>query len=266
MKDHKIVFFTLVSGSSGNCAYIGTEEQGFLIDAGITAKALFHAFTEHQIPLSNIKGILLTHEHRDHIGGLGVLMRKLQIPVFATKGTWLGVTSMTSLGKLPDGLSYTISSESTIQLGNFHLTVVATSHDANEPVGYLFRCGKKSLGYVTDTGNLSPSAKELLRDATAYIIEANHDEEMLRKGPYPYYLKQRIASSSGHMSNNFCGEILRDLLTASCSHVILAHLSSENNTQQLAAETVLAMLSQHPFPLPNITIAPRYTSHIKIEL
>ena len=173
---------------------------------------------------------------------------------------------MTSLGKLPDGLSYTISSESTIQLGNFHLTVVATSHDANEPVGYLFRCGKKSLGYVTDTGNLSPSAKELLRDATAYIIEANHDEEMLRKGPYPYYLKQRIASSSGHMSNNFCGEILRDLLTASCSHVILAHLSSENNTQQLAAETVLAMLSQHPFPLPNITIAPRYTSHIKIEL
>lgn len=229
---------SIASGSSGNCIYAGSDQTHLLVDTGISKKRIEEGLKELEIKGEELDGILITHEHSDHIQGLGVFSRKYEIPIYATRGTIEGIKNYKSLGSMPEGLLHEIQVDQSFMLGDIAVQPFAISHDANQPCGYRMNCGDKSVAVATDLGTYDEYTVENLKHLDAVLLEANHDIHMLEVGPYPYPLKRRVMGDRGHLSNELSGRLLCDILHDNLKYVMLGHLSKENNYAELAYETV----------------------------
>ena len=229
---------TIASGSSGNCIYIGSNNTHILIDAGVSKKKIVEGLAAADLSIDDISGIFVTHEHSDHIKGLGVLTRKKEIPIYATEGTLKGIKQSTSLGEMPSDIFNPIHADNDFYIDDLCIHAFRISHDANEPTAYTVTCGNNKMGVITDLGKYDDYIIDNLKGTTSILIEANHDINMLQVGSYPYYLKQRILSDRGHLSNESSGRLLCELLNDDLRSIMLGHLSKENNYEKLAYETV----------------------------
>ncbi len=229
---------SIASGSSGNCIYVGSESTHLLVDAGISGKKTIEGVESLGVSMRDIDGILITHEHNDHVNGLGVLSRKYEIPVYATRGTIEAVRRMGSLGEIDASLFHEIRVQEKFVLKDITVNTLPISHDAAEPVAYRFSCDQKRMAVVTDLGTYDEVTVASLQRLDAILVEANHDIRMLEAGPYPYPLKRRILGDSGHLCNEASGRLLSALLHDRMSTIMLGHLSQENNLPELAYETV----------------------------
>ena len=229
---------SIASGSSGNCIYVGNDNTHILIDAGISGKRVEQGLSEIGIKPNELSGILVTHEHADHIAGIGVLSRRYEIPIYASKGTIEGIRESKSAGQINEDLVTEISPDVSFFVNDLKVNPVSVSHDAKEPVAYRIFSDKQSIGVCTDLGKYDDHIVEGFKGVNTLLIEANHDVNMLQVGRYPYPLKRRILSDKGHLSNENCGRLLCELLHDDLGTIILGHLSEENNLAELAYETV----------------------------
>ena len=229
---------SIASGSSGNCIYVGSQATHLLVDAGISGKRTEEGLKSLELSGRDLDGILVTHEHADHISGLGVLARKYEIPIYATPGTIQELKKDKSIGKLDPSLFHEIYADQKWTIKDIQITPMRISHDAAEPVAYRFAYGKKKIAVCTDLGTYNDYTVECLKGMDAILLEANHDVRMLQTGPYPYYLKQRILGNRGHLSNENSGRLLNAILHDDLQAILLGHLSRENNLPELAYESV----------------------------
>lgn len=229
---------SIASGSSGNCIYVGTDTTHILIDDGISKKKVLEGLDRLELKAEDIDAILITHEHDDHIGGLGVLERHRAIPVYGTWGTINAISGYSKLGKMPENIFNTITAGTSFFIGDIEVDTTSISHDAAEPVAYTFSSGNSKAGIITDLGVYTDDIISKFSGLDTIFIESNHDINMLMAGPYPYVLKQRILGHRGHLSNEDCGRLLGQLLNERTENVFLSHLSKENNFPELAFETV----------------------------
>ena len=231
-------FVSIASGSSGNCIYAGTENSHVLIDAGISAKRIEKGLFELGLKPSELNGICITHEHTDHTKGLGVLARRYGIPIYATEGTLYEIRNTKSLGEFDTSLLKPLRPDVKLCLGDMEILPFHIDHDAADPVAYRIQAEQKSVAVATDLGHYDQYIIDHLLDLDAVLLESNHDLRMLQTGPYPYYLKRRIMGDYGHLSNENAGRLLNCILNDKMKHVLLGHLSKENNLPELAFETV----------------------------
>ena len=229
---------SIASGSGGNCIYVGNADTHLLVDAGISKKRIVEGLNSLGIKGEELDGIFVTHEHSDHIQGLGVFSRKYKVPIYATKGTIEGINQYKSLGSMPEGLFREVKEDEMCSLGSIDVKPFAISHDASQPCGYRIQSGIKAVAVATDLGGYNDYIIENLKDLDGVFLEANHDVHMLEVGPYPYYLKKRVLGHLGHLSNELSGRLLCDILHDGLQFVMLGHLSKENNFAELAYETV----------------------------
>lgn len=252
---------SIASGSSGNCIYVGTDTTHVLVDAGISGKRTEAGLEGLGVRAQELDGIFITHEHMDHISGLGVLGRKYGIPIYATQKTIAAIRQARCIGGLDEGLFHEIMPEENFRLKDLKVNPIHTSHDAADPVAYRFSCGRRKVGIITDLGTYTDYTVESLKGMDALLLEANHDVNMLQVGPYPYPLKQRILGERGHLSNENAGRLLCRLLHDGMQAVMLGHLSKENNMPELAFETVRLeiTLADNPYRADDfpITVARR---------
>ena len=227
----------LFSGSSGNSYYIGSRSAGLLIDAGRSARQLTQMLVRCGIDPLAIQGILITHEHSDHIAGVRVFAKKYGIPVFASQGTLLSLES--SL----EGVERWVL-EGPLELAGMKVTPFPTPHDSAQSLGFrITTADHREFALATDLGEVTSCVRDHLLGAEFVVVESNHDREMLRNGAYPAYLKRRILSCRGHLSNRDCAALLPELVKARAKRFLLAHLSRENNTPSLAGQTAVAALA-----------------------
>jgi phosphoribosyl 1,2-cyclic phosphodiesterase len=236
-------FSVLASGSTGNAFFIGTDRCAFLVDAGLSGKQVEKLLDSVGVKPTELNGILVTHEHNDHIKGVGVLARKYQLPVYANEATWARLPAL--IGEVPEKQQEVFRTNTQITLGDLDIQSYGISHDAAEPVGFCFYHGIHKLALTTDLGYVSQRIKETILGADIFVFESNHDVELLRMGSYPWHIKQRILSDSGHLSNEDAGEALLHVITERTKQVYLAHLSKENNMVELAHMTVNNILSEN---------------------
>lgn len=242
-------FCSIASGSSGNCIYVGTEKTHLLVDVGISGKKIEQGLNSMDLSGKEIDGILITHEHSDHMKSLGVLARKYQIPVYTTGGTADAIKCMKSVGELPDCIFHEIREDEDFMIKDMKIHPFSIPHDAAQPVGYRLEGNGHSVGIATDLGKYNEYIVENLKELDVLLLEANHDIRMLQVGKYPYYLKQRILGDRGHLSNENAGRLLCRLLHDHMKAIFLGHLSRENNYEALAYETVCAevTLGDNPY-------------------
>ena len=229
---------SIASGSSGNCIYVGSDSTHLLVDTGISKKRIEESLAELQVRGEDLNGILITHEHSDHIQGLGVFCRRYDVPIYATRGTIAGICACKTLGKMPEGLFHEIITDEAFDIGDLTVKPFAISHDANEPTGFRIEKDKKAVAVATDLGVYDDYIVECLKGLDAVVLEANHDTHMVEVGPYPYPLKRRVLGDYGHLSNELSGRLLCSILHDNMKHIVLGHLSKENNFPELAYETV----------------------------
>jgi len=237
-------FFLLASGSTGNAVYIESGKTKILLDAGVGIRQLQASFKEIGVAFEELDAVFITHEHSDHVRGLAALVRKVNVPVYATAGTW---SHIARLWRAEENVTARVlQAGSALTLGEFAFEPFALSHDAEEPVGFCIYAGNEKLVLATDLGYASAKVKEATRGANAYILETNHDVDLLRAGSYPWHLKRRILGDKGHLSNAHSAEYLLDVLTENTQTVYLAHLSRENNRPELAHDVIArALISVH---------------------
>jgi len=232
----KLNFCSLSSGSSGNCYYIGNEYHGLLIDTGISASSIRKFLKNMNISIDSIMGILITHNHIDHIRGLEVLIRKNHIPAFTTQKIWESILSPRK--KISRDCIHEIPLQEKFNLANFDIEAFPVFHDAPETIGFRVSAGGKKITIVTDLGHICQTAASFIRESNLLVIESNYDEQMLMDGRYPYFLKERIRSDNGHLGNHQTSAFLADVFNDSMHYVCLAHLSKNNNTPEKALETL----------------------------
>lgn len=235
-------FSVLASGSTGNAAYIETENIRLLIDAGLSGKQIVHLLRKIGVQPEQLDAILLTHEHSDHVKGLGVMARRYGLPVYTNEATWQALPK--AVGDIPEGQRRILETGAARAFADLEVATFGTSHDAAEPMGFCFYHGEAKLSLMTDLGYVSDKIKAHVRGSDVIICEANHDIEMLRMGRYPWNLKRRILSDVGHLSNEDAGEALLDILDNRPQAVYLAHLSRDNNMIDLAQMTVSHILRE----------------------
>lgn len=233
-------FSVLGSGSRGNAVYVESGDSALLIDAGFSGKELQKRLESIGRGFDKIKAICITHEHNDHICGAGVISRRYEIPLVISDLTLESATD--KLGNLFD--TVTFSPGDMVAVGELQVRSFRVSHDTADPVGFVITDGDKRLGYLTDTGKVSHLMARRLLSCEGVILEFNHDLEMLKYGPYPLPLQQRVRSSRGHLSNDDAAEFLKELLDGSVKELVLAHLSEKNNTVELAKEAAEKILGE----------------------
>lgn len=236
--------YSIASGSSGNCIYLGEEDGGILIDAGISRKRIVTGLERKGLSLDDIKAIFITHEHSDHISGLGPVLRKNPIPVYATADTVSAIWEKTNMNNISPELFHSIRPEEEIEAGEMLVRPFSISHDAVDPVCYTVEKQGKRAAVATDMGCFDDTIIRVLGQCDSVLIEANHDINMLQVGPYPYSLKMRILGNKGHLSNTSCADLIKEILHKDLKHLVLGHLSRENNFPQLAYRTVLDELEK----------------------
>lgn len=236
---------SIASGSSGNCIYVGSDKANILIDAGISGKRIETGLKAIEVDPKAIDGILVTHEHIDHIAGLGVMARRYKLPLYMTEMTAQAVLNTKSVGKINTDLFQIIKPDQPFKIGDLSIDPTRIWHDAADPVCYSLERGDVKASVATDLGNYHEGIVEKVKGSDILFVEANHDIAMLEVGPYPYYLKQRILGNHGHLSNDRSGEFLCDVISENTKHIFLGHLSKENNFPELAYETVKLSLMEH---------------------
>jgi phosphoribosyl 1,2-cyclic phosphodiesterase len=209
-----------------------------LSDAGISGKRIENGLNSIDLKTADMQGILITHEHIDHIAGLGVIARRYGIPMYATGETVDAILHTKTVGKIDEALFQVIESEREFTIGDLTVEPVSISHDAADPVAYKIRQQEKNVAVMTDLGTYDDHIVEKLQNVDVLLLEANHDVRMLQAGAYPYPLKQRILGDKGHLSNERSGQLLGKVLHDHLKHIVLGHLSKENNYPELAYETV----------------------------
>lgn len=238
-----IHFCSLASGSSGNSQFIASDNTKILLDAGLSGKYIIGALDNIGESLKDIEALLITHEHSDHIKGAGVIYRKIRQPIFATEATW--VTLKEKIGEVDPEHIRIIKPGHGFTIGDISVKPLEISHDAAEPVAYAFSNGGAKMCVATDLGHCPEGLQSEFMDCDLLMLESNHDINMLKMGPYPYYLKRRILSDVGHLSNEAAANaIVGAVHRGKVRSVILGHLSRENNLPELAYETVGGILSQ----------------------
>lgn len=233
----------LRSSSKGNSTVIYSENTKILVDCGISGKTLEGCLAEINIQPSELDAVLITHEHTDHIKGVGVVARKYGIPVFATCGTWSHMTK--SVGELPDGCRRVFDEKLLFKIGDITVQPFAIPHDAAHPVGYVFFTEDDKVAVATDIGVMKEEIFEKLRKSRIVLLESNYDLFMLEAGTYPYELKRRIKSDLGHLCNDDAALTARDLVQSGTKTVILGHISQENNYPELVYQTTKLCLESH---------------------
>ncbi len=237
---------SIASGSSGNCIYAGDDRTHILLDTGISLKRTESALNAHGLSVSDISAICVTHEHSDHVRALGIFARRCGVPVYATPGTIDAILKDRTLGDFDKELLVPVQPGESFRVGELLVEPFPIWHDAAQPVGYRVGDGKKTLAVATDMGHYDESIVEALQGLSAVLIEANHDIRMLEAGPYPYYLKRRILGDRGHLCNENCGKLLCRILNDGMEHILLGHLSQENNYPDLAFEAVRCEIAADP--------------------
>ncbi|NDL68628.1 MBL fold metallo-hydrolase [Anaerotalea alkaliphila] len=258
--------FSIASGSSGNCVYAGAGDTHLLIDAGISGKRIAEGLQTYGIRPDALDGLLVTHEHVDHVKGLGVLARRHRLPVYATEGTWVELEAAGSLGRLDPSQKVVIRRDEPFRIKDMEVTAFSIPHDAREPVGYTLQSGGKKIGLATDLGCCNPYILSHLKGSNLLYLEANHDPRMLQVGKYPYFLKLRIASDLGHLSNEASADMVRELCSESLSHIVLGHLSHENNLVELAYASVRMELDRWKANPVGLSVAERAANSPLITL
>ena len=233
-------FYPLFSGSSGNVSLVTAGDTRILIDAGLTGSAMAGALCETGVDPKSINALLITHEHGDHVRGAGVFSRKYDVPVYANRGTWEAMSAQ--VGRIAPHNMRVFETNRDFYIQNVNILPFKTPHDARESVGYTLECEGKRLCVMTDIGEADGRLLEAASGANLLLIEANHDVDMLKCGSYPYVLKRRILSSTGHLSNEAAGRVLAKLYLSGLKRAILGHLSRDNNTEALALASVRAVL------------------------
>lgn len=236
----------LSSGSKGNTTFIQTANTKILIDAGNTSKYILEKLKEINVDPNTIDAILITHTHIDHVKGLPVLLKKINPCVYITKKM---------LNELEYLENYTIIDSEKIKIKDLDIDVIKTSHDTEDSVGYIVNNNDKSIVYITDTGYINQKYFNILSNRNIYILESNHDIEMLNNSKYPFALRQRILSDKGHLSNYDSAKYISIFVGNKTKYVLLAHLSEENNTEELALETLNKRLKKEDITIDNIIIA-----------
>ena len=224
-------FYTLASSSAGNAALVCHENTHILIDAGISCRRITQSLAALSLTLDDLDGILITHEHVDHVRALGTLQKKHAVPLYASFGTAAALD-------YPAPYLHAFAADETFTIKDLQIRSFRTSHDAKESVGYRIESSDGSLAVLTDTGFITDDAHDAALGADMLLLESNHDVIMLKNGSYPYYLKQRILGECGHLSNEAAAEFAVECVRAGTSDILLAHLSDENNSPQLAEYTV----------------------------
>ena len=259
-------YCSLMSGSWGNCHYIRAGATSILIDAGQSGKQILANMAMAGCGQAEaLSAIVVTHAHGDHASGVGILARKLKLPVYATEGAWFEMGAM--VGHIPDEQRHIFGCDDTWAVGDLRLEAFPTSHDALESVGFVLRQGEQSLGIATDCGVFTSRMEKALQNIQALVLEANHDPDMLRTGKYPAYLKKRIAGIEGHLSNEDAGAALRKVAGGNTRQVMLAHLSQENNTKEKALASVSQAVRDAGLAAGlALAVAPRCTPGAWIDL
>ncbi|HID03632.1 MAG TPA: MBL fold metallo-hydrolase [Desulfobacterales bacterium] len=235
-----MIFSVLGSGSKGNSLYIESGDTSILVDAGFSGKELAKRLAIHGKEVARLDGLFLTHEHGDHIQGAGVISRRCGLPVYANEGTYKG--SDKKLGKLHKRVEF--ETGKSVQLKGLEIRSFRISHDTLDPVGFLISDANVTLACCTDIGKVSTLVSSKLMDCEALVLEFNHDPHMLKTGPYPFSLQQRVRSTHGHLSNEDAADFLKTLLHDRLQYVILAHLSETNNTAELALTSANSVMSR----------------------
>lgn len=240
-----IHFSVLASGSTGNAVYVETNKHSFLIDAGLSGKQMEKLFSEINRDIKNLSGILVTHEHSDHIKGLGVLARKYRLPVYANEKTWKAMEGL--VGEIDLEQKFIFETGTVQTFASLDIESFGVSHDAAEPMFFVFHHEGKKLALITDTGYVSDRMKGVINGSDVFIFESNHDVEMLRMGRYPWNVKRRILSDVGHVSNEDAALAMADVIGDNTKQIYLAHLSQDNNMKELARMSVQQILMKKGF-------------------
>lgn len=242
MEENGLIFRCFASGSSGNCYYLGTRRRGVLIDAGISARQIQKCLREMGLDFQNIMGVLVTHDHADHIRAVGTLGERVHLPIYATELIHEGIDHNYGVReKLRTSRRYFEKGEPW-ELFGMQINTFDIEHDSTDCLGYAIDYQGQRFVMITDCGSVNDEMEAYIRTANHLVIEANHDEHMLLNGPYPTYLKERILSPRGHQSNDVCGQLLVKNWHEGLRNIWLCHLSLENNDPQVAYDTVAAYL------------------------
>ena len=225
-------FSPLFSGSSGNAIYVGCGDIHLLVDAGLSGTRIANELARIGVHPGNLTAILTTHEHVDHVRGVGILSRKYNLPVYATEGTWEGMSD--KVGAVEARNRCILTPEQDFYIGEMNVMPFSTPHDANQPVGLSFECRGARFSIATDLGCIRNGWFKHVCGSDAVLLESNYDPDMLQAGSYPYALKHRILSNRGHLCNEDAGRCAAELVKAGARHIILGHLSKENNFPELA--------------------------------
>ena len=251
---------TLTSGSSGNSTYVSDGRTSVLIDAGLPGKRIEEQLDGIGVSGRDIDAIFVTHEHDDHITGVGVLARRFDIPVYANRATMEYLDSMGKLNRIMPEKLIVFENNVSFICGTFVVKAFPIPHDAADPVGYRFTSGSVSVAISTDIGVITEDIRQGTLGCSVVLLEANHDVEMLRNGPYPYPLKKRILSDHGHLSNEVSASYACELAQNGTKTIILGHLSEENNRPELAFEAVTKGLKEKDLlDSCRVILAPRYS-------
>ena len=233
-------FSPLFSGSSGNAIYAGCDAGHLLVDAGVSGAKIETELQKIGLMPSLLDGILVTHEHIDHIRGVGVLSRKYDIPVYATEGTWAAMED--KLGEIARKNVRTFRGDEDFYLGGMNIQSFPIPHDAAEPVGYTIALGGARLSVATDIGRIQDCWLKAIAGSDAVVLESNYDPDMLKAGRYPYALKRRILGRHGHLANDDAGQAAVALVSRGTRQIVLGHLSQENNFPELAERSCISAL------------------------
>ena len=265
----KVFFMSFGSGSSGNCAYIGDRNGGFLIDAGIDAKKVTSALMANGIPMSRVGGIILTHDHHDHISQAYALLRaNRHMRLYCTLRTFNGILRRHNISRRIKDYHTPIYKEFSFKIGRFEITPFEVMHDGSDNAGFHITHGDRAITIATDLGCISHRVDHYMRQSDTIVIESNYDLQMLRNGTYPEHLKARIVANNGHLDNAVTAEFLAGIMSPTLRNIYLCHLSHDNNAPQIAVQAVTDAISKSEagagsdirvIALPRYAVTPLYT-------
>ena len=247
---------TIASGSKGNCSIVLCDETNLIIDMGISYLTLKRSLEENSLSFDQFTGVLITHNHNDHINGLASLIKKTTLPLFIPQEMYDGIKEI-----VPKDRCEFIDDE--FKINDVNIELIHTPHDAPCSLGFIITQNNKSLVYITDTGYINRKHLNKMINKELYLIDSNHDEIMLMDGPYPRFLKERVISDKGHLSNTTTSKYLQKLVGDRTKHIILAHISEKNNTEELAYECTQNALNN---PQIEVLIAKQYEESPMIEV
>lgn len=259
-------FCSLYSGSTGNSLFIESNNTKILVDAGESCKKIVQSLSNIDIPINSIDGIIVTHEHIDHVKGLGTISKKFNIPVYANIETWDAMPLQKD--KIDITNIRTFNVKETFEIGDLKINPFSIPHDAANPCGFNIYYNNNKISIATDLGHMNSEILNNLENSSFILLESNYDSNILKCSPYPYHLKQRISGPNGHLSNDMAGKTISHLINTGLKQVMLGHLSKENNFPELAYKTVVERLIENNYNESSIrlSVAQRFTQTPLIDI